>query len=858
MIISHQSATSLVKVAQLGGVMTRLTRRDLLKTSAVATTATAAGVTAPQAGVTSPVTHPAAVTLPREKLLLDFGWRFHLGHACDPAKDFGFGVEQNTFAKAGANVSTAALPAFDDSGWAAIALPHDWAVDLPFVPSVGLDPTKEEDPRSGHGFKPLGRAYPETSVGWYRRVFDLPAEDLGRRIALEFDGVFRDAVVIFNGHVVARNASGYVSFRADVTDFAVYGGKNVLLVRVDATLGEGWFYEGAGIYRHVWLTKTDPLHIAPDGVVIRSEIKNGAAVVSVMSEIANEGADIRHCSIISTIRDPQGRVVKSLQSEVSALAPQESRSITQSAALKSPALWSLETPNLYQVITEIVADGRTVDGTATKFGIRTIHFDPDSGFFLNGKPVKLKGTCNHQDHAGLGSALPDRVHAYRVERLKEMGSNAYRTSHNPPAPELLDACDRLGMVVIDETRMMSSDPEGISQLTRMIRRDRNHPSIIIWSIGNEEFAQQGTELGARIARSMKRVCNALDPTRLITAAMDQSWGQGISPVLDVVGFNYRTDKIDAFHKANPHQPTMGTETASTVCTRGIYARDPVKQVVPAYDTDFPWWASTAESWWNIVANRPFIAGGFVWTGFDYRGEPTPFNKWPSISSQFGILDTCGFPKDNFYYYKAWWDPAPLVHLLPHWNWQGREGQVIKVWCHSNLDSVELFLNGKSFGMRTVVANNHVEWDVPYAPGVLEARGFRGGQMVLTDRRETTGAPAAILLSADRPTITADGEDVAVITVMIVDARGRMVPTANNGVAFSVSASGVLIGVGNGDPNSHESDKAPGRAAFNGLCAAIVQGSKQAGQIRVDASSPGLSGMSLTIDAKSVPARPFVA
>jgi len=833
----------------------RVTRRDLLKSGAVAG---ALGTTSAALAAQEPALEPSrySVAASREKLLLDFDWRFHLGHAEDPQQDFGFGLDQRTYAKAGQGVALAAAADFDDSGWTKINLPHDWAVELPFVPSTDLDPKLDEDPRAAHGFRPLGREYPQTSIGWYRRVFDLPAADLGRRITLEFDGVFRDCLVLFNGYVVAANESGYSPFRVDVTDFANYGASNVLVLRVDASLGEGWFYEGAGIYRHVWLVKTDPLHVKQWGTWARAAVKGRTAAMTLTTEVENEGTTVKHFRIVSTILDPNSRTVAALKSEAVLIGPQQTSAHEQSVLLQNAELWSIETPLLYELVTEIVADGRVVDRTAINFGIRDIHFDPDRGLFVNGAPVKLKGTCNHQDHAGVGAALPDRLHQWRIEKLKEMGSNAYRTSHNPAAPELLDACDRQGMLVVGETRRMSSDQESLDQFTRMIRRDRNHPSIILWSIGNEEQSQQGTPRGARIAKTMKRLANTLDPSRLITAAMDHEWGKGISPVLDVVGFNYRTEQIPLFHQQFPGQPTVGTETGSTVATRGIYVKDDSTGYLPAYDTEFPWWASTAESWWEIVAPRPFIAGGFVWTGFDYRGEPTPFNKWPNVSSQFGILDLCGFPKDNFYYYKAMWDRAPVLHLFPHWNWQA--GQTVKVWCHTNLDRVELFLNGKSLGSRGRAPYGHVEWDVLYEPGLLEARGYQGITQAIVSKRETTAAPAQIVLRADRAAIDADGEDVVVVAVEIVDAQGRVVPTANNDIAFRLSGPASLIGVGNGDPRSHEPDKADRRMAFNGRCMAILQASKSTGQIRLEAASPGLAGGSTIIEAAQVQARPFVS
>ncbi|MEI9994350.1 MAG: beta-galactosidase GalA [Rhizomicrobium sp.] len=831
--------------------MQRVSRRSLLKGGALA------GIGALSVpGMASPGrTAPKAAT--RERLLFDPGWRFHLGHAADPSRDFGFGGGQNTYAKAGANTGAAAAAGFDDHGWALVDLPHDWAVALPFVAST--NPPPDDDPRAAHGFRPLGRDYPETSIGWYRRAFDVPAFDSGRRLSLEFDGVFRDCLVMVNGYVAGRNDSGYAPFRVDITDFVNCGERNQLAVRVDATLGEGWFYEGAGIYRHVWLVKTDPLHIAQWGVWVRSALDGPDAALTVETEIENESDAARRFRLEFTLLDPDGKAGATTTSRPIDFKPREARAVTQRLRLAAPRPWSVETPNLYRVAARIVADGMAVDEMTADFGIRSARFDAERGFLLNGKPLKLQGTCNHQDHAGVGAALPDRLHASRVETLKAMGSNAYRAAHNPPAPELLDACDRLGMLVIDETRRMSADGESMSELARLIRRDRNHPSVILWSIGNEE-PQQGTARGARVAGDMTRLVRRLDPTRPITAAVDdpKAWGLGITPVLDVLGCNYRTDQIPAFHTRQPDKPVFGSETGSTVSTRGIYLRDPASGYSAAYDTEFPWWASTAEAWWKIVAPAPYIAGGFVWTGFDYRGEPTPFNRWPNVASQFGIFDSCGFPKDNCFYYKAQWRDAPLLHLFPHWTWPGREGQAINVWCHSNLDRVELLVNGTSAGVQDVPRYGHVEWNVPFAPGAIEARGYKGGRLVLTERRETSGPPAQIRLVPDRAALAADGEDVASVRVEIADAAGRLVPTAAHPIAFHISGPGAIIGVGNGDPRSHEPDKATQRNAFNGLCLALVQAARESGTIHLDAEAPGLAPATLALPARAARIRPFVA
>ena len=830
--------------------MTNWTRRDLLK-SGIAASAVAVEPTSALAQSPSAPTQPAAAAAGgggRERLLLDFGWRFHLGHANDPAQDFGFGNGGGTFAKSG-NIIPAGRPNFDDNAWRKLDLPHDWAIELPFENDRSL---------TDHGSHPLGRNFPATSIGWYRRVFDLPASDLGRRIALEFDGVYRDSIVIFNGHYIGSNFSGYAPFRFDVTDHANYGSSNVLLVRVDATLGDGWFYEGAGIYRHVWLTKTNPVHVPQWGTFVRAEVRPGSpAAVRITTEVDNESDGTKNCRVVSRIVDPAGKAVATVTATPVSIPAWSRREFEQSVNVAAPALWSVEQPNLYRLETTVESAGAAVDSYSTPFGLRAVRFDVDKGFFINEKPVKLKGTCNHQDHAGVGAALPDRIQSYRIERLKEMGSNALRTSHNPPTPELVDACDRLGMMMMCETRMMDSTPEGLSQLARMVRCHRNHPSIVIWSLGNEE-PEQGTERGARIEATMKRLVKRLDDSRPVTQAMNGGYGgKGASNVVDVQGFNYNERSIDQFHKDFPHLPMVGTETASTVSTRGIYANDKEKGYVRAYDLERPNWASLAEVWWKFYDARPFLAGGFAWTGFDYRGEPTPYG-WPCINSHFGIMDMCGFPKDNFFYYQAWWGSKPALHLFPHWNWPGKEGQEIEVWVHSNLDRVELSLNGQSQGAQDVTRNTHLMWKVKYSPGTLEAKGYKNGQQVLSEKRETTGAPARIVLRSDRARIAADGEDVAMVTVEVVDSQGRQVPVADNELTFKVSGSGKLLGLGNGDPSSHELDTAASRRAFNGLCMAIVQAAKAAGEIRVEVSSPDLEPASLSVTAAPAALRPAVA
>ena len=817
--------------------MSPISRRDLLSSGLALSTSSLLGRSAwARAAAFMAATEAnnpggAGVIGPREQLLFDFGWKFQFGNGTDPARDLGFGNNQESFAKTGD--FKFARVGYDDSKWRSLNLPHDWAVELPFTWDDTLMP---------HGYKPLGRRYPETSVGWYRREFDIPARDAGRRIAVEFDGAFRDVLVFVNGCFIGRNDNGYAPFRFDITDFLAIGQKNCIVARVDASFGDGWFYEGAGLYRHVWLTKTDPLHLGKWESWARADVKGDTAALTVGTVVANEGKDADSAAVSWQILDAAGKIVATAEAPAQQISVDGAASFEATAQIHHPSLWSVDAPNLYTAIVTVKTGGKVRDAERITFGVRTARFDADHGFFLNGQPLKIQGTCNHQDHAGVGAAVPDRLQAFRIAVLQGMGCNGIRTSHNMPTPELVEACDRMGMMMMCETRQMSSSPEGMAQLEGMIKRYRNSPSIIIWSIGNEEWQLQSDEAeeGAKIAATMVRRCHELDPTRVVGAAVNGDNEKGVSDPLDIVGFNYGLNRPDGFHKEHPMRPIYGSETASTISQRGCYQTDSLRNTLSAYDVNHTSWSQLAEEWWTFYATREWEAGGFAWTGFDYRGEPTPY-LWPSINSNFGIVDICGFPKDNFFYYKAWWTKEPVLHLFPHWTWDGRDGEEIPVWVHSNLDEVELFLNGKSQGRKKVARLSHVEWKVRYEAGAIEARGWKDGKLVLTEKRETTGPIASVRLTADRATldrggINADGEDVVVLTVDALDSAGRAIPTAQNLIEFKVSGEGVLIGVGNGDSNCHESDKEPRRSLFNGLAQVIVQSTKTAGTIVIEAGT----------------------
>jgi len=778
----------------------------------------------------------------QEKISLDEGWKFHFGNAAHPEKDFDYSTI-SLFHKSNVFTTTVINPKFIDSSWTSVNVPHDWAVALPFQNTASFDV-------ESHGYKTIGGLYPETSIGWYRKHFSVAKSKSDKRFEIQFDGIYRNATVWINGFYLGTNFSGYVGKSYDVTDYMNFDTENVMVVRVDATQNEGWFYEGAGVYRHVWLNERNNLHIPEDGLYVSSEVTNSNTLISTETVVENKNSVPTECMMYTYITDRNGKVIAKSDSQKISLPINGKTTIKQKLSLQNARLWSLDDPYLFRAVSVIEENGKITDQIKIKFGIRTLKFDAKEGFSLNGKHIKIQGTNNHQDHAGIGSALPDYMQYYRIKLLKEMGSNAYRTSHHAPTPELLQACDSLGMLVLDEQRLLNSSPEYTDQFRRLIIRDKNHPSVFLWSIGNEEQTIQGTEQGKKIAQTLLAIQKELDPARTSTYAADMGNDyKGVNEVIPIRGFNYREYAVAEYHRDHPNQPLLGTEMGSTVTTRGMYVKDSIRGYVPDQDITHPWWASKAETWWKLAAENSYWVGGFVWTGFDYRGEPTPYH-WPNINSHFGVMDVCGFPKNIYYYYQSWWTDKDVLHISPHWNWPEKIEKPIDVWVNSNSDTVELFLNGKSLGKKTMPRNSHLQWQVKYQPGTLEAIGYKKGRKIVS-RIETTGKAFSVKLNPDKTTLTADGKDATVINISITDEKGREVPVADNLVKFNLKGNAKIIGVGNGDPSSHEPDQCKEgtwqRSVFNGKCQIIIQAEKTAGSVTLQAQSDGLNPATITLN-----------
>ncbi len=765
----------------------------------------------------------------RKVLNMDFDWRFHRGDV-----NFDSGKKHDEIYMSCKAGRAPGVPAkgFDDSLWRRVDLPHDFFTESPF----------SSDNLSSHGYR-------ERTNGWYRKSFKLPAELEGKHLLLCFEGTAVNAEFYFNGSIMARSFSAYTETVFDITDRAHFGESlNTLAVYIKGLATEGWWYEGAGIYRHVKLYVKDNLHIAHNGVfakpILKEESQNDWLIelrsllentsysdskVKIKAELFYKGERIAE-DLSDEIGLPQGKVLEQLQS----------------FTVENPKRWDIDEPNLYDLTVSLISCGEVLDSFSTRIGFRTASYDKKQGFILNGRPVFLKGTCNHQDHAGCGVAVPDSVNLWRIKRLKEMGTNAYRCSHNMVSKEVLDACDEVGLIVMDENRRFETRKEVLQYLEIMVRRDCNHPSVCFYSLFNEEPLQTTVE-GAKIYRRMKAFVKNLDDSRIITGAVNGNL-EGAGLEMDVSGLNYNLGAIEGMHSLHPEKALLGAENNSAVTTRGCYKTDMDKHLLSNYDEEAVPWGQTIGQTWDFVRQHDYYGGIFIWTGFDYRGEPSPF-EWPSVSSQFGIMDTCGFPKDSYYFNKACFTDEPMLHILPHWNW--KEGDTVRVMAVSNCEEVELFLNGRSLGRKADDLCRHAEWQVEFEAGSISAKAYRGGKCVAEASHTTTGEPIAIKLMPNMKTIKNDGHDTLLVNCCAVDSEGRTVPTADNHITFEVIGDGIMRGVGNGNPNSHESDVLPERDLFAGYAQLLVMSKTAAEKITVKAHSKGLESAELELEVIAV-------
>jgi beta-galactosidase len=775
--------------------------------------------------------------------ILNFGkdWKFQLG-----------------------DISGAEAVKFDDSAWRKLNVPHDWSIEGEFSEKNLATP--------GGGALPGG-------VGWYRKSFQATPEELKGSVFIDFDGVYQNSEVWINGHSVGKRFYGYSSFRYELTPLLV-SGENTIAVKVDnsAQPNSRW-YSGSGIYRNVWLVKTGKTHVEHWGTCITTpEITATVAKVKFSSLIKSNLKGGQKLLVKTAIVDPSGVEVASGKMDTNEVKDSIT-SVPFDFEVKNPVLWSLDSPKMYSAVTQVFVDGDLTDNYTTPFGIRSFNFDAEKGFSLNGKHIKINGVCDHHDLGCLGTAINKRALERQIELLKGMGCNAIRTSHNPPAPELLELADQMGMIIMDEAFDMWKKPknpfdyhtvwDGMHKkdIQDLIRRDRNHPSVMIWSIGNE-IPEQWDSTGVTIAKELAGYVHELDITRPITSALNDPQPKNNivrSGALDLIGYNYHHQWYANFHKDFPGQKFIGSETVSALMTRGYYdmpseeiRRWPIgndwqgKKLNPdntcsSYDNVSAPWGSTHEETWKEIKKYDYLAGQFIWTGFDYLGEPTPY-WWPSRSSYFGIIDLAGFPKDVYYMYQSEWTQKDVLHIFPHWNW--KEGQTVDIWAYSNAEEVELFLNDKSLGVKKKQGDDlHLMWKVPFVAGTLKAISRTGGKEVLVQEVKTAGVPAKLVVTADRSEIKADGNDLSFVTIDVVDANGVIVPNADNLVKFQLDGSGAIVGVDNGDPVSHESFKAPLRKAFHGKCLAVIQAGEQPGIIKLTATADGLPATTIEITAK---------
>jgi beta-galactosidase len=784
------------------------------------------------------------------------GWKFELG-----------------------DLQNAQNPDLDDSEWHLLNLPHDWSIEGSF---------SENNPAT-----PGGGALPG-GLGWYRKTFKIPESAKDKLVFIDFDGIYRNSEVWINGHYLGLRPYGYSSFRYELTPFLKYGtGKNVIAVKVDnSKQPNSRWYSGSGIYRNVWLVTVQKIHVDHWGTFITTpEITKDSAAVSIQLKIKNASSKNQKVNVKTLILDKDKNKVAEKNSGVE-LPADSSVMILQKIIIKNPFLWSVDNPQLYTAVSEIYNAGDLSDNYETKFGIRYFNFDSEKGFSLNGNHLKIKGVCNHHDLGCLGAAINKRALQRQLEIMKDMGVNGIRTSHNPPAPELLELCDKMGFIVMDEAFDMWKKKKTeydyalnwnewhARDLEDMVLRDRNHPSVFIWSIGNEIIEQwdKNDSSGSVIAKELATIIRNLDNTRPITSnCNDQDTLNPLirSGALDLIGYSYGQNKFIQFPEIYPGKKFIASETTSALATRGHYdmpsdsiRRWPIRWDIPfitgnpdntcsSYDNCSAPWGSTHEETWKIVKKYDFMSGMFIWTGFDYLGEPTPYS-WPSRSSYFGIVDLAGFPKDAYYMYQSEWTGKPVLHLFPHWNW--KKGDTVDVWCYTNCDEVELFFhpeadqpsagNGKSLGTKKKNGDDlHLQWKVKFEPGILKAMGRSEGKEELISIVKTAGMPAQIKLKADRTVISADGEDLSFITAEVLDKEGTFVPDAGNLVKFEISGPGKIIGVDNGSQTSHESFKNNFIKAFNGICLVVVQSSLKPGKIFLKAKSEGMDEQTVVIETK---------
>jgi beta-galactosidase len=853
----------------------------------------------------------SAADAPRERVNFNAGWRFQKDDPAGLQTKLDYATVKDWVAPTGAelvNFSAVkparpagnlgddvayAQSAFDDSGWRKLDLPHDWGIEGPFA---------QENPGD------TGKL-PWWGVAWYRKSFPIPATDADKRIFLDIDGAMAYSMVWCNGQFVGGWPYGYSSYRVDLTPYLKVGGDNVLAIRLDNPKNSSRWYPGGGIYRNVWLVKTAPVHIAHWGVFVTTPaVKPAAATVDVKVTLDNATASLATTHVSASLYELGADGTKVGQPVASA-APIEVRVTADRQAFGSlslvvanPKLWSLKQPQRYVAVTTVEQGGKVVDMEETPFGIRTIAFVADQGFLLNGERVPINGVCDHHDLGALGSAINLRALERQIQILQAMGCNAIRTSHNPPAPELLDLCDRMGMLVMDEAFdcwRTSKRPNDYSRvfvdwhekdLRALVRRDRNHPCVILWSIGNE-ISEQGQPEGWKLATHLAGLVREEDRSRYIDAAFNnqQSGYNGFHTAVDVVGFNYKPAEYGVFHQRSPLIPVLGSETSSCVSSRGEYffpvsdnkADGRADFQVSSYDLYAPRWAFPPDVEFKGLDQFPFTAGEFVWTGFDYLGEPTPYNadvtnllnftdpgeqaamakelqelgkiRVPSRSSYFGIIDLAGFPKDRYYLYQARWRPdLPMAHILPHWNWPDRVGQVTPVHVYTSGDEAELFLNGQSLGRKKKGPFEYrLRWDdVKYQPGELHVVAYKSGQKWAEDSVKTTGPAAKVTLQADRADLRADGQDLSFVTVTIADQAGLLVPRSMNLVKFEISGPGEIVAVDNGDATSFESFQAKEHKAYNGLALVIVRTKAgEPGAITLKAQSDGLAGAELVLTGK---------